>query len=170
MKSAYDNESARCKAYAGQFNIDLFNSAVQLAISTTEAPKQVKEVQRKLNRLPWYMRKDAAAFFESHGIRYFGELLERYGEKLGDDLANTRAVALAMGWCAPLLTENMFVGKQHHDFMKRLVGMTDDLYITVAITCWPGVTRGLRRSSSPCARWRIRRKPMKLCVRSSCPR
>lgn len=54
MKSAYDNESARCKAYAGQFNTDLFNSAVQLAISTTEAPKQVKEVQRKLNRLPWY--------------------------------------------------------------------------------------------------------------------
>ena len=132
MKSAYDNESARCKAYAGQFNTDLFNSAVQLAISTTEAPKQVKEVQRKLNRLPWYGRKDAAAFFEPHGIRYFGELLERYGEKLGNDLANTRAVALAMGWCAPLLTENMFVGKQRHDFMKRLVGMTDDLYITVA--------------------------------------
>ena len=76
MKSAYDNESARCKAYAGQFNIDLFNAAVQLAISTTEAPKQVKEVQRKLNRLPWYGRKDAAAFFEPHGIRYFGELLD----------------------------------------------------------------------------------------------
>ena len=132
MKSAYDNESARCKAYAGQFNIDLFNAAVQLAISTTEAPKQVKEVQRKLNQLPWYERKDATAFFEPHGIRYFGELLERYEEKLGDDLANTRAVALAMGWCAPLLTENMFVGKQRHDFMKRLVGMTDDLYITVA--------------------------------------
>ena len=81
MKSAYDNESARCKAYAGQFNIDLFNSAVQLAISTTEAPKQVKEVQQKLNQLPWYERKDATAFFEPHGIRYFGELLERYGAK-----------------------------------------------------------------------------------------
>ena len=28
-------------------------------------------------------------------------------EKMGDDISNTRAIALAMGWCAPLLTENM---------------------------------------------------------------
>ena len=132
MKSAYDNPSARCTAYASQFDIDLFNAAAQLAISTTEASKRVKEVQRKLNQLPWYERKDAVAFFENHGIRYFGELLERYGEKLGDDLANTRAIALAMGWCAPLLTENMFVAKQRCDFTNRLAGMTDDLYITVA--------------------------------------
>ena len=97
MKSTYDNYAPRCRAYEKQFNIALFNAAVQLAISTTEAPKQVKDVQSRLNRLPWYMRTDASAFFEPYGIRYFGELLERYGEKLGDDPTNTRAIALAMG-------------------------------------------------------------------------
>ena len=132
MKSAYDNQIARCKAYAAEFNIDLFNAAAQLAISTTEAPKQVKDVQSHLNRLPWYARTDAVAYFEPHGIRYFGELLERYAEKLGDDLANTRAIALAMGWCAPLLTGNMFVGKQRVDFLAKLSGINDDLYIMVA--------------------------------------
>ena len=132
MKSAYGNPAARCRAYAGSFNIDLFNAAAQLAITTTEAPKQVKEVQHRLNRLPWYERGDASAYFEPQGIRYFGELLERYGEKMGDDIANTRAIALAMGWCAPLLTENMFVAKQRQGFMKKLSANTDDLYVTVA--------------------------------------
>ena len=132
MKSAYGNPAVRCGAYAGLFNIDLFNAATQLAISTTQAPKQVKEVQRRLDRLPWYERGDASVYFEPHGIRYFGELLERYDEKLGDGITNTRAIALAMGWCAPLLTENMFVGKQWQDFMKKLSPMTDDQYITFA--------------------------------------
>ena len=132
MKSTYGNPTARCRAYAGSFNIDLFNAAAQLAITTTEAPKQVKEVQHRLNRLPWYERGDASAYFEPQGIRYFGELLERYGEKMGDDISNTRAIALAMGWCAPLLTENMFVVKQRQDFMKKLSANTDDLYVTVA--------------------------------------
>lgn len=132
MKSAYDDQSARCRAYAAQFNIDLFNAAAQLAISTTEAPKQVKDVQSRLSRLLWYERTDAAAYFEHYGIRYFGELLERYGEKLGDDIANTRAIALAMGWCVPLLTPNMFVAAQRRAFMKKLSEINDDLYIMVA--------------------------------------
>ena len=99
-------------AYEEQFNVRLFNTAVRLATETTEAHKENPALLQKLAHLPWYQRVSGMDYFESREIRYFGELLERYGEKLGDDIANTRAVALAMAWTAPILTPNMFVGRQ----------------------------------------------------------
>ena len=49
-----------------------------------------------------------------------GEVLERYQECFGTELRNTRALALAIGYAAPYLTEDMFIGKQKTDFLRRL--------------------------------------------------
>lgn len=126
--------AGRCGAYEERFNIPLFNAAVQLAITTTEAPKQVSQVQDTLSELPWYEKADSASFFEPYSIRYVGELLERYGEKLGNTIENTRALALALAWTAPLLTANMFVGKQRASFMKAILKKEkNDVYIAVSL-------------------------------------
>ena len=121
-------------AYKEQFNVRLFNTAVRLATETTEAHKENPALLQKLAHLPWYQRVSGMDYFESREIRYFGELLERYGEKLGDDIANTRAVALAMAWTAPILTPNMFVGRQREDFMLKLNLLGEgDAYIATAL-------------------------------------
>lgn len=87
---------SRFDACAAQVNIHLFNTAVHLAISTTDAGKQIPALKQQLNAMIWYEHTDSRATFEPHGIRYLGELLERYAEKLGDTRANLRAVALAL--------------------------------------------------------------------------
>ena len=121
-------------AYEEQFNVRLFNTAVRLATETTEAHKENPALLQKLAHLPWYQRVSGMDYFESREIRYFGELLERYGEKLGDDIANTRAVALAMAWTAPILTPNMFVGRQREDFILKLNLLGEgDPYIAAAL-------------------------------------
>ena len=126
--------AGKCSAYEEQFNIPLFNAAVQLAITTTEAPKRISNVQNTLCDLPWYEKADSAAFFEPYSIRYVGELLERYGEKLGDTPENTRALALALAWTAPILTPNMFVGNQRASFMKAILKKEkNDVYIAVSL-------------------------------------
>lgn len=122
------------KAYEEQINLELFNASVKLAAETTEAHKEVTGLLQKLKRLPWYQRVSGLEYFERADIRYFGELLERYGEKLGDNDANTRSIALAMAWCAPLLTQNMFIGRQRDDFMVKLSLMGEnDAYIAAAL-------------------------------------
>mgnify|MGYP007101929558 FL=1 len=122
------------KAYEEQFNTELFNAAVKLAMETTEAHKEVPDVIQTLKRLPWYKSVSGLEYFEGVDIRYFGELLERYGEKLGDTVANTRAIALAMAWTAPILTQNMFIGRQREVFMQKVSIMGEnDAYIATAL-------------------------------------
>ena len=134
MRNTQDFVFQWFRAYADQINIDLFNAAVQLAAETTEAQKETSTLFQRLEHLPWYRRVSGSDFFESLEIRYFGELLERYGEKLGDDIANTRAIALAMAWTMPILTSNMFVGRQRDDFMLKLNLLGEsDVYIAASL-------------------------------------
>lgn len=125
---------SRFDACAAQVNIHLFNAAVHLAVSTTDAGKQIPALKEQLNTMIWYERTDSRAIFEPHGIRYLGELLERYAEKLGDTRPNLRAVALALAWLKPILTDGMFVGIQRADFLKTVrEAAPKDVYLTGAL-------------------------------------
>ena len=125
---------SRFDACAAQVNIHLFNAAVHLAVSTTDAGKQISALKEQLNAMIWYERTDSRAIFEPHGIRYLGELLERYAEKLGDTQANLRAVALALAWLKPILSDGMFVGSQRADFLKAVrKAAPKDIYLTGAL-------------------------------------
>ena len=125
---------SRFDACAAQVNIHLFNAAVYLAITTTDAGKQIPALKQQLNAMIWYEHTDSRATFEPHGIRYLGELLERYAEKLGDTQANLRAVALALAWLKPILSDGMFVGSQRADFLKAVrKAAPKDIYLTGAL-------------------------------------
>ena len=125
---------SRFDACAAQVNIHLFNAAVYLAITTTDAGKQIPALKQQLNAMIWYEHTDSRATFEPHGIRYLGELLERYAEKLGDTQANLRAVALALAWLKPILSDGMFVGSQRADLLKAVrKAAPKDIYLTGAL-------------------------------------
>lgn len=117
---------ARFTAFESEINIELFNAAVQLAITTTEASKQTPELLRQLRKFLWYKKSDAMRYFEPYGIRYLGELLERYAEKIGSDPRNLRALALALACTLPIHTDNMFVSSQKEEFLSRLISVPDD--------------------------------------------
>lgn len=131
MKPISNPALQRFAAYEKDVNLELFNAIVQLAIITTGAVKQVSELMPELRRVVWYERTDANDYFDRHDLRYMGEILERYPEKLGDTPQNLRAVALAYAFTRPIHTDNMFVGTQRADFAGRLED-TGDIYIDCA--------------------------------------
>lgn len=67
---------------------------------------------------------------------YVGEVLERYEEKIGKDIKNMRAIALALGIYASYLTEDMFVNYQKEKFvskLKKVLREKRDLYLLCAL-------------------------------------
>lgn len=124
----------RIQIFEEQINTDLFNAAVALALSTTENAKQVSPVKNSLCRVPWYGKIDFQRYLEASGIRYLGELLERYGEHFDDDLRSLRALAIAVAWIDPVFTASMSVGSQREDFMEKLQKNKDDACIAASLT------------------------------------
>ena len=67
-------------------------------------------------------------------VKYLGELLERYEEKIGDNINDIRAIALALGFTAESITNNMIVGNQLVNFITKINTMAkDDIYLQGAL-------------------------------------
>src|SRR5699024_11626106 len=62
----------------------------------------------------------ALPIFEAYSLRYPGEVLERFEEKLGTDIRILRALALALGYTRRCQADTMFVGNQRNDFIQKL--------------------------------------------------
>lgn len=70
------------------------------------------------------------AYFAQHELRYIGEITERFEERIGSRPEIFRALALALGFALPFLTDSMFVGTQREDFIRRLDKEAgNDLYL-----------------------------------------
>lgn len=57
---------------------------------------------------------------EKYGLNYPGEVLERYGEKIGDSLQVLRTLAVAMAEMKLLLSNSMFVENQYEKFIQKV--------------------------------------------------
>jgi hypothetical protein len=67
-------------------------------------------------------------------LRYPGEVLERFEEKLGDDVQVFRALALALGNTCAIQSDNMFVGNQRGAFLQKLRRSAgEDVYLQGAL-------------------------------------
>lgn len=70
---------------------------------------------------------------QQYGLKYPGEVLERYEERCGRGAAYTRAIALALADEKRRLNERMFVGQQYNNFIHQLKRMPEDIYLQVAL-------------------------------------
>ena len=120
-------------AFQDDVNIKLFNDIIAFIVKTTEV--ETLPVIRELseNHL-WYSKAGESNIQEQYGFRYFGELLERFEERTNADIRDIRAVAFALAYAKPLLTDDMFVGNQKRDFINRVKAITaGDTYLKGAV-------------------------------------
>ncbi len=85
--------------------------------------------ERKQHSLLW-IEKETEGMEDAYGLRYPGEVLERYAEKIGDSEKVIRSLALALTEMKPFLVQGMFIGNQYGVFMKKIWNMSaKDLYL-----------------------------------------
>jgi len=120
-------------AYQEYVNIELFNDIIAFVMATAAADKTPLKKSLGEKHL-WYAQSDSGNIQERYGFRYFGELLERFEDKAGSDKKNIRAIALAMAYAKDLLTDDMFVGNQKHNFISKITQLSpDDIYLKGAL-------------------------------------
>lgn len=125
----------RIAAWQTDVRMDLLCAALELVWESSECATDEKTAWHwRITRRPWYQPINSADYFGARGIRYLGELLERHAEKFGDEKPIYRAVALALGYAQPMITEAMFAVGQYRAFMRRLrKDAAGDLYLQCAL-------------------------------------
>lgn len=123
-----------CEVYNKILNIDLFNKIVSIIINTTKIENKYQILSEIENRCIWYQMKSSIEFQEEYKFEYFGELLERYEERIGNDIRDVRAIALALGYAKKLIENEMFIGTQLVDFLLKIKNLAkNDIYLKGAL-------------------------------------
>lgn len=110
----------RLDAWSKAIDLPLLNAAIQLVLNTTNKAGEYSKLHRHLFTHFWYDPCNADEYFSPYGIRYMGELLERYREKIGSRPCHTRAIALALALTQSAATDSMFNGAQKQGFLRQL--------------------------------------------------
>jgi hypothetical protein len=114
-------------------NIGLFNDIIGFVAGATTENTSSFLGELAVEHL-WYSPTKGENISEHYGFRYFGELLERYEERFGSDIADIRAIALALAYSKDILADEMFVGRQKEDFLRKITKTAEtDLYLRGAL-------------------------------------
>lgn len=71
---------------------------------------------------------------DQYGLRYPGEVLERYQERCGEGPTIMRAIALALADTEEILEQRMFIGSQKEAFLSKLRAFAgNDIYLSGAL-------------------------------------
>lgn len=128
-------DMTRYEAYQKNINLKLFHGLFHMIMNLTEkkdAKKQRNGVEQSI--IWWEPHANYGAVFKNSGLRYPGEVLERYEESFGTDKANMRALALALGYATPFLEPSMFVGRQKETFLSKIKKEAEgDIYLRGAM-------------------------------------
>lgn len=131
-----DNNKIEIKEYEAfekVINIKLFNDIISFIMETTN-----KDYYSILNELEqehiWFKRTKNNRIQEEYGFKYFGELLERHEQRIGADIKDIRAIALGLAYSKDLITNEMIIGTQLIDFMKKIKRMSsNDIFLKGAL-------------------------------------
>lgn len=124
-----EDEFIEYEIYDNIFNIELFNNITNFIIFTTPTEKERLLIFLEEKHI-WFKRK----LNNNIQFKYLGELLERYKEKIGTDIKDIRAIALALSYCKTLVTQQMIVGTQEIDFIKDIEKIAiNDIYLKAAL-------------------------------------
>ena len=132
---SYNGINTRFAAYQDKINLELFDAILLMAATTSEDEDAMPKYRAIKRGLVWESRKNEDSnLLEKNGLRYIGEVLERYEVHFGAGKETMRAVALALGYAAPFLTDGMFIGNQKNDFLRKVIKeSSDDLYLQAAL-------------------------------------
>lgn len=107
-------------AYQEVIDLTLYHAFVELIVQTAQ-DDEARILYRQLKtRQIWQKDQNVSGYFETYNLRYPGEVLERFEEKLGADMRILRALALALGYTRQCQADTMFVGNQRNDFLQKL--------------------------------------------------
>lgn len=120
-------------AFAGKVNLPLLTDIIAFVCSVSDGSNALKQ-EAQWGCIFWDGSSDGGAFQKKYGFLYLGELLERYEARFGSSVQDFRAIALAMGYTRELVSDAMFTGSQHRDFLSRLKrSAAGDIYLTGAL-------------------------------------
>ena len=107
-------------AYQKAIDLTLYHAFAELVVQTAQ-DDEARILYRQLEaRQIWQKEQKVIGYFEPFNLRYPGEVLERFEEKLGTDIRIFRALALALGYTRRCQASTMFVGNQRNDFIQKL--------------------------------------------------
>ncbi|MBP3254925.1 MAG: hypothetical protein J6M60_00325 [Clostridia bacterium] len=120
--------------YDKYINLELFNGIIAFIVNTRANSKTsdiLKEIEK---RCIWIDKSYDASIVEKYEFKYFGELLERYEERIGGDIRDIRAIALAVGYASDLIENNMITGLQLINFLTKIEEQANnDIYLNGAL-------------------------------------
>lgn len=122
------------EAYQNAIDLTLYHAFAELVVETSQDDKARAIYRQIRTEQIWQPESDTSTYFEQYGLRYPGEVLERFEEKLGSDLRTLRALALALGYTRSIQSETMFVGGQYRNFIQKLKSRVQrDVYLSGAL-------------------------------------
>lgn len=122
------------EAYRGAINLRLYSAFVNLVEQTTQEETAEALYRQIKERRIWQIELNASTYFETYQLRYPGEVLERFEEKIGNNIQNIRALALALSDTCLIQSDNMFVGSQKNDFLQKVRRIAEkDIYLRGAL-------------------------------------
>lgn len=125
------------RAYQRTVDLDLYHAFAELVVQTSQDDTAGRTYRQMRTMQIWQPESDVFGYFEPYNLRYPGEVLERFEEKLGDDVRVLRALALALGNTCAIQSDNMFVGNQRGTFLQRYGGLQEKMCTCRALCiCW----------------------------------
>ena len=122
------------RVYQRAIDLELYHSFAELVVQTSQDDTARRTYRQTRAMQIWQVETDVSGYFEPYHLRYPGEVLERFEEKLGDDVQVFRALALALGNTCAIQSDNMFVGNQRGAFLQKLRRSAgEDVYLQGAL-------------------------------------
>ena len=122
------------RAYQRAIDLELYHAFAELVVQTSQDNTAGRTYRQIKARQIWQPESDVFSYFEPYNLRYPGEVLERFEEKLGNDVRVLRALALALGNTCAIQSDNMFVGNQRGTFIQKVRrSAREDVYLQGAL-------------------------------------
>ena len=117
------------EAYEKILDFPFYYQMRDLIVRSTEKTSGEKD-----KRSFWGENVPERTMEDQYGLRYPGEVLERYQERIGEGRELLRAAALALADKNEIVEDNMFVGSQKEAFLRKLRAFAGkDVYLGGAL-------------------------------------
>lgn len=111
------------RVYQRAIDFELYHAFAELVVQTSQDDTAGRTYRQTRAMQIWQVETDVSGYFEPYHLRYPGEVLERFEEKLGNDVRVLRALALALGNTCAIQSDNMFVGNQRKSIPPEIAAV-----------------------------------------------